>query len=529
MGIMKKSIFLFLMLCSLSGMMHGDITWSSPVAISTALTDASDPHVVVDTGGNATAVWVENNTIKASSLPFGGSWDTPVTISNPLNTSSSPRLAIDSSGDVTALWIENTQIESATLPFGGSWGAETSPISGSGASNPILVVDDSDNAVAVWVRSGFIESSTRISGTWSLVAVLSAASSDNPHLAISNFGTAIAAWHSVISGADVIVTDTLTISTNTWDSPLNVFPGIASFFHNYPKIAIDSNGNAAVAWYRYNLLNGLAFENVQVITSSLTQGAASWSLPTVLSNQGIRNPADLTIKLGFDTSGDSLAVWTNSYDGMTFSVESSDRLFGGDWKQFVSPQPPSLYSFGIDVAITSGTALLTNMSWDGVSTVMIQSQETEAGDPVLQAWSFINPFSTGDDNGFPQCALSLTGSTFNALAVWIHFDGSNNVIHAAAGAGSTISPPSNVSASQSVTDFGVFKDFFNTITWDASSDPDILQYNIYRNGVFFAATDSGTLTFIDHNTTENGTVTYGVATLTNSFRLSDIVSFTLFP
>lgn len=525
---MKRILFLILMLCFYSGMVHGDLTWTSPVAISTALTDASDPRVIVDSNGNATAAWVENNTIKASSLPFGGSWSAPVTLSNPLNTASTPKLGLDSSGNVTALWIENTMIESAILPFGGSWSVETLPISGLGASNPSLAVDASGNVVAVWVRGGFIESSTRTSGVWSLVSILSLINSSNPHVAISSFGTAIAVWHSVISGSDVLVTDILTLASNTWGVTKNIFSGTAAFFHNCPKIAIDANGNAAVAWFRYNFSGG-AYQNVQLLVSSLTQGASAWTVPTILSNPGIRNPADLTVKLKYDVNGDALAVWTNSYDGQTFSTESSVKLFGGAWQGFITVQVPTIYSFGLDLTTASGAGLLTTMAWDGISTIAIQAQETDMTDPILQGWTNITSFSTGSNNGYPLCALSITGSTYNAVAVWIHFDGSNSVIHAITGSGSTVVPPASVSATQSMTSFGLYKDYFNTITWAASTDPDLIQYNIYRNGLLFAEVDSTTLTVIDHNQIQSGTVTYGIGALTTDFRQSPIITYTLFP
>lgn len=526
---MKKIWFLFLTLCSAAGMVNGDISWSAPTAISTALTDASDPRVVIDANNNITAAWIENDVIQSSSFPSGGSWSAPVTLSNVLNISSNPLLGIDSSGNVTALWIEDGFITSATLPFGGSWSAATT-VSDSGAETPSLAVDSSDNAVAVWIRSGFVESSTRLSGTWSLVSVLSEADSSFAHVAISDFGTALAAWHTLtISGADAIVTDILTISSNTWDPPKNVIPITAAHLHNYPKIAIDNNGNAAIAWFRYDLLDGNAYQNVQVLISNLTEGATAWALPTILTNSGLRNPDDLILKLRFDTSGNALAVWTNSYDGQTFTIESSQQLLGGSWPLPVTPQNPSLYSFGFDVSITSGTALMTNMAWNGVSSIEIISAETDTTNPVFQAWSMSQVFSTGNDNAFPKCAISLSGGTFNAVAVWMHFDGVNNVIHAATGSGTAIDPPSSVSASQSLTDFGVYQDYTNTITWVASSDPNVIQYNIFRNGVFFAATDPSTLTFTDHNTIQNGTVTYGVAALLSSFRQSDIASFTLFP
>lgn len=522
---MKKFLFFILALCSLSAMAYSDLSWTSPSTISTAFTNASDPRVVIDSSGNVTAAWVENNVIMTSSLPSGGSWSTPASLSNVLNTASSPRLGIDSSGNVTALWIESTLIKSALLPSGGSWGTTTT-VSGSGATKPVMVVDASGNAVAVWSRSGFVESSTRKTGTWSLVSVISGSNSTNPHVAISSFGTAIAAWHSTSAGSDVIVTDILTISSNTWAATKNVFSASAAFFHDYPKVALDASGNAIIAWYRYNVSSG-AYQNVQVITAALTQGAAAWGSVTIMSANGIRNPADLTIKLRFDTSGDALAVWTNSYDGETFSVESAQKLFGGSWPGSIIPQAATLYSFGFDLSMASGTALLANMAWDEVSNIMIQTQESDTTNPVQQGWTSINPVTTGTNNGYPQSSLSLSGSTFYGVIVWINFDGSNTVIQASTGTGSVIDPPSSVSATQNVTSYGVYNDYYNTITWTGSSDPDVIQYNIYRNGIYFGATDPGTLTFVDHNATNGGTVVYGVAALTSAFRQSAIVTYTL--
>lgn len=525
---MKKVSFLIFTLCLFSSIVHGDITWDTPVTISTPATDASDPKVVIDVDGNATAIWVENDIILASSLPFGGSWDTPVTISNVLNTSSTPRLKIDASGNVTALWIEDTLLKTATLPFGSSWSA-ASTISDVGATNPTLAIDDSGNAVAVWVRSGFIETSTRLSGIWSLVSIISTSGADNPDVAISNFGTAMAVWHNTVAGSDVLVTDILTVSTNTWGTPKNVFTATAAVKHNYPKVALDANGNAAVAWNRYNLLDGNVYQNVQVMSAALTEGATAWGGIAILSSAGIRNPADLKIKLSFDVSGNLLAVWTNSYDGEIFTIESALRPFGGLWSGSVPFSTASIYSFGIDLAVASGTALVTNMSWDDVSSIVIQSSESDMTNPLNLQWTIANPISTGDSNAYPKCALSVSGSTINAVAVWISFDGSNVVINASAGTDSVIEPPTNVAATQSDTDFGVYIDYFNTITWDASSNPNLIQYNIYRNGVFFAATDTVTLEYIDNNQIQGGTVTYGIGALTSDFRQSEIVTYTLFP
>lgn len=300
---MKRILLLILALCTYTVMIYSDIAWSTPVSISTAAVDATDPHVVIDSNGNVTVAWIENSTIKATSLPFGGSWSSVVGLSNLSNTASSPKLGVDLSGNVTALWIENSVVETATLPFGGTWSASAT-VSAGGASSLSFDVDAAGNAVAIWVRGDKIESSTRVSGIWSVATVLSTLTSSNPHVKISSNGKAIAVWHVFSSGNDVIVSAILTINTNSWSATKTIIPGTAAS-NNYPKVTIDPNGNATAAWYHYNFSNG-AYSNVQVFSSTLINGASSWGLPTILSAGGIGNPANLTLKLKADVSGDCM-------------------------------------------------------------------------------------------------------------------------------------------------------------------------------------------------------------------------------
>ncbi|HEV8052676.1 MAG TPA: hypothetical protein VGP47_09285, partial [Parachlamydiaceae bacterium] len=272
---MKRFLFLFLSVIYTSISLHADITWTNPIAISTAGVDSTEPRIVIDPEGNATAAWLENGIIKSSSLSFQGSWTTPITISDILNSSSNPKLRVDSSGNVTLLWIENTIIKTTTRPFGGSWNLTATSISGSEASNPSLAVDLTGNAVAVWTRNGFIESATRTSGGWQATTIISPSQSDNAHVAISSSGIAMAAWRSIISGSHTIVTDQLSLATNIWDTRKKITTVSSS--KNFPKITLDDNGNATVAWFTYLLLNENAYQNVQVGTSSLLYGGVSWT------------------------------------------------------------------------------------------------------------------------------------------------------------------------------------------------------------------------------------------------------------
>jgi len=524
---MKNILLLILSICACTEMVYGDVVWSTPASISTASVNASDPHVVIDTNGNATAVWVENSVIQAGSLPFGGSWTTPTALSNISNTASRPRLGVDSSGNVVAVWIENNVLESAVLPFGGSWGAEAA-VSGSGVTDFTFDADASGNAVAVWIRSGNVEAALRKAGSWSLVSTLSSTASSSPNVKISSNGQAVAVWYSTSSGNDVIVSDFLTISTNTWAATKNVTTPTTAFRFNYPKVTIDSNGNATAAAFRYNFnATTGGYYNVQVVTSTLTTGSTAWGLGTLLSNAGIGNPANLTLKVRADVNGDVLAVWTNLYDGMTYSLESANKVYGASWPISILPQNPSLYSLGVDVAVSQGSALMANMTWDGTN-INIVSQETDTTDPIAQGWTNMNQMSSGSDNAYPSCAINVTSSQLDAVAVWINYNGTNTSINASNGSDIVVVPPSGVSASQSSTNFGVYTDYFNTITWTASTEPNIIQYNLYRDGEFFGATDPGTLTFVDHNQVQSGAVTYGVSTLNENFRQSAMITFTLF-
>lgn len=517
----KIAIFCFILLCSLFNTLQSDINWSAPVTISSTNFNASSPQIVIDSQGNATAAWVENNTIVAGTLPYKGSWSTPVTISNALNTASDLSLGVDATGNVTALWIENSIIETAILPLGGSWSIAT-PISSSGASSPCLAVDANGNAVAVWARNGAIESSTGYLGVWDSVLTLSASASDHPQVAISKNGTVIAVWHKIVSGADALMSSRKTLGSS-WNSAINVFSRPPSLHHNYPKVALDMNGNALLVWFRYYHYNGV-YQRVSVLTSSLPADASSWSMPpTNLSSSGIRNPADLALNVVFDPNGNAFVLWTNSYDGQLFFIESITASFGKSWNGIVMPYSPSIYSLDTSIAVNALGVLITYMNWDG-SLLKIQSQESDMASPIVNSWTPTNLVSQGSNNGYPRCALTLTENISTAVVVWINFNGTNSVIQASVGSKGEILPPTNLNVTQNMTDFGVYKDFFNTIAWQASSSPNIVQYNIFRNGVFFGSTASSILQIRDRNATQNGSVTYGVAALDNQYSQSTIAT-----
>ena len=518
---MKKIWIFFFTVFAISQAVSQPIDWSAPVTLSVTATDATDPQIVVDPNGNATAAWVENGLVNTSSQPVGGSWGTVTTLSG--SGASSPRLVVDTAGNVTAIWAESSVIKSAMMPFGSAWGSATS-ISDVGASQPAFDVDSiTGDIVAVWARSGYIESATKLFGSaWGQVSQLSNSGSDYPQVGVNN-NISIAVWHTVIQGTNAIVASAIATVGGAWGTAKTLSP--AAFHHVYPTIAVDTNGNAQTIWYQYNLLDDLNYNNVTVMASSLTAGSSAWTTPAALSNPGNYDPAELTARIAFDGSGNTIAFWSNVYTNDLFNLESAILPLGGTWQESTQLVAGNLYSYEGDIAINSyGAAVAVFMINDAMSSVSIQNSETNIAGVLFPFWSGAITLSTGTMNGFPRVASTLNGTTVNAATVWISHNGTNNAILASTGSKTILLPPSSPMVVQAVNDFEVFQEYYNTVSWTASPDPNAIAYKVYRNGSLHLEVDLSQLSIVDDNQFENGAVTYGIAAIDGEHSQSEIIS-----
>jgi hypothetical protein len=138
--------------------------------------------------------------------------------------------------------------------------------------------------------------------------------------------------------------------------------------------------------------------------------------------------------------------------------------------------------------------------------------------------------SPGSNNNAPKISENNSSSALisYANAAWVSTNGANTVIQAASGSKSTVAPPSNLAVSQNVNQFGVFNDYYNTLSWTASTEPAVAGYAIFRNGLMIAQVTSSELKYIDNNAIQNGSVTYGVATIDAQAILS-VIQYVTFP
>jgi hypothetical protein len=505
---MKKILCLLFTFVFLSHLYSGNINWSTPpTVLSGPGLNASDPHVAIDTNGDAVAVWVENNFVKAGSKPVNGNWSTEVTLS--VTGASSPKVVMDHNGNATAIWLENGEIKAATKTLNGNWTSSTA-LSSSNASSPTLCVDAAGDVIAAWTRNSKLETSTKLFGmSWQTVVSFSGTAATSPTVAVGGAGSntrGVIVWQGTSSGTNVIYSTTRLLS-GSWSAAqiISATTNNAAF----PSAAVDAYANITAIWYAYDLaVNG--FKNVTVSSACLPVSTGVWGKVKKLSQPGIRDPSTLMASVAYDSIGNAIALWTISFDDETYNLESAVKPVNANWSDPVDLVSSNLYTFAATLSVTSfGDVLGLYMFYNGNS-LLIQSVESDINGYLNNFWSVPITISQGADNAFPKIAASLNGNVMNAVAVWVNYNGTNNSVVAVTGSKTLLLPPSNLTVAQSVHNFGVFTEYYNTLTWHASTDPNVVGYLIFRNGLFLAQVGSDTLFFIDDNRAQNGTETYSV-------------------
>ncbi len=516
----KLSIFLLSIFAS-SQLMGTDIVWSyPPTSISTANVNASDAHIAMDANGDVVAVWIENGVVKSKSKTVNMSWSTEHSLS--ASTVSSPRVVSDASFNATAIWIENGVVKASYKPSSGNWSNEVT-LSNSGASTPTLAVDSTGDVVAAWARNGNIETAIKIFGqNWGPVQTINSSNATNPYVAAGGSCSgerAVVVWNGTSGTTNVVYASTKLIGSN-WSNQTLI--SVTNHQAGYASVAIDPNCNATAVWYLYDV-SGSVYSNVTVQSATLPSGGA-WTTPQSLSVPGIRNPATLSARVAYDGFANAIAIWNTSFDDETFHIQSAIKPVQGGWQAPYELVSGNLYSFNYSQTVSSlGDAIAVYMFYNG-SSLLIQSSETDITGFTQAAWSVPINISTGTENAYPSLASALTGNLINTAAVWIASNGTVNSVVAATGTKNLILPPSSPTVTQSTHNFGVFTEYYNTLSWTASTDPNVAGYLIYRNGTFIGQVNAGTLHFVDDNRVQNGSVIYGVASVDSQQSHSKIIT-----
>ena len=475
----------------------------------------------MDANGNAVAAWVANNFVKASSHPVNGTWTSEVIVS--ATGASSPCLVLDPNGNATLIWIGDGVIYASTKTLNGNWSTAVS-LSNSGTAFPTLGVDSAGNVVAAWVRNGKIECSTKLLGTnWQKNVTINSTGAATPSVSIGGSGNmtrAVLVWQGASGSDNVIFTSTKLLSGNWTNQAV-----LSNTAHNAasPKVAVDSNANATAVWYEYDV-TGVSYTNVTVNSSDRSSLTGEWSCSHILSAPGIRSPSSLSAKIAYDSFGNAIALWNTSFDDETFNIETAVKPVNGQWSAPVNVVSSNLFAFNGALSVSKfGETLALYMYYNG-SDLLIQSVESNINGYLNNVWSVPITISLGSGNAYPKVAATVTRNKIYAVAVWEKFGGRYDSIVAVTGSKNLLQPPSALSVTQNTNNFGVFTEYSNTLSWCASSDPNVVGYLIFRNGLFLEQVEADVLHYIDNNRTFNGSVKYCVAAIDAEQTQSNAVS-----
>jgi len=255
-------------------------TWGALERVDNVAGDAAAPQIATDGVGNAIAVWEQfdgtRKSIWANRYSFGSGWDAAQRIeSNDTSDAQDVQLVVDSVGNALAVWQQadggHQRIWSNTFRVtGGGW--ETAAIIGGSdagdASRPQIAVRNGKGFV-VWqqsdgARTGIVArrfESGAFSGAVGAVTVLSDASTSAsfPQIAVDPLSNAVAVWSQKMplpvlndDAAFTAMTSSFT-ATGGWSAPQSLeAQNEGAFDELHPEVAIDANGMTVAAWDHVN-------------------------------------------------------------------------------------------------------------------------------------------------------------------------------------------------------------------------------------------------------------------------------------
>lgn len=410
-------------------------SWGSAETIDNDTGGASFPQVAFDHNGNAIAVWQQNDgsyvSIYANYYTYGSGWGTAELIeSGNAGNAYSPQIAFDGGGDATAVWRQDDgsgiySIYANRYTSGGGWGtAELIENDDTGsAETPQIAFDADGNALTVWSQydgsyySIYANRYTPVSG-WGTAELIESSDTGNankPQIAFDADGNALAVWELGDGG----VFPVFSIYANRYTSgsgwgTAELIEGEAGDTDS-PQIAFDADGNALAVWYQ---INGSYYS---IYANRYTSGSG-WGTAELIESDDTNNAS--YPQVAFDTAGNALAVWEQS-DGSYVNIYANRYTSGGGWGMAELVESSDTGDANRpQIAFDASGNALTVWAQDDGSTHNIWSNHYTPG----SGWGTAELIEGGAGSAeYPKIAIDADG---NALAVWHQNDGSDNSIYA---------------------------------------------------------------------------------------------------
>jgi len=330
------------------------------------------PQIAIDPQGNAIVVWQQYDgtwwNIWANRYnPLVG-WGTAELIGTKDSIDSyQPHIAIDSQGNAIAVWYQGNRptysIWVNRYTHGTGWGkAENIETYETNYLNPPqMAVDSQGNAIVVWGKTDGTRDriwAKRYSngsgwGNAELIGTDNAVDANDPQVVIDQQGNAFAIWHQWDNQNNNILA-TRYMSGSGWSEPISIGSDTLGGIDSYPRLAVDAKSNVVAVWgwadirtNRYTPSSGwgiteiinteksLGADKPQVVVDTLGNALVVWTQPdnTIWYNRYLFDKGwtkariiktgnsyfPIWPQIAIDPQGNAIAIWSQS-DGMRYSI-----------------------------------------------------------------------------------------------------------------------------------------------------------------------------------------------------------------
>jgi predicted enzyme related to lactoylglutathione lyase len=407
-------------------------TRGTAVLVETNTGSASNPQIVIDSSGNAIAIWsqydgayfsIYSNRYTAST----GTWGSATLVEMNSGDANIPQITLDSSGNAVAIWTQfdvhhNGIYANHYSVSTGTWGSVVSLDTNItwGAEHPKIVMNSSGNAIAIWsqydgtFRSIYASHYTAATGLWGTAALIETNIGEAriPKVAIDPSGNAVAVWHQndvadFWSNSYSVWSNHYTASTGTWGTATLIETNMGSA--SSPQVVSDSSGNTIAVWQQYDGTRNNIWSN------RYTASTGMWSTAALIEtgNGDAYSPV-----LAIDSIGNSVAVWLQSDGGRFNTWANRYSVLTGTWGTAVQIESGAWDAKAPQVAIdSSGNAVVVWQQLDG-SFYSIYSNRYTASSGTWSDAVLIESNTMDAEN--PQVAINASGS---AVAIWYQYDG----------------------------------------------------------------------------------------------------------
>jgi len=354
------------------------IGWGTAELLEGEPGNASDANIAVDPAGNAIAVWAQYSDIASDimAIPYvaGVGWETPARIGAPQAPPAyvqGPHVAMDPGGSAIAVWDQwnvTRSVQANRYVAGIGWGTVELLQNRSDYGNPPVVATDSaGNAIAVWHRSDptywwkYLWASRYVAGVgWEPPELIDTVRGNGvsgflPDIAFDPAGNAIVVHDN--SGGRTVVRAQRYIAGIGWETPELIDMGSSA---RGPRLAVDSSGNAITAWTQWTPTSCCN------IWASRYVAGIGWGRPEPLEAE----PGDAyLVSVAGNPSGNVIAVWSQS-DGVYYNTVASRYVPGTGWGAPELIETTSGDVFSTAVAMDPGgnaSAVWMQLNWGEIS------------------------------------------------------------------------------------------------------------------------------------------------------------------